>query len=201
MLLHPRPGRPAGAHRGRPTRAASARRSDPGTIVRRAIGVVHYDEPFRRPRSVRFVERTTPFMNRSPFALRRGALSPVSCPALVAAARGAMRSSAVARGAAAARSPSSTACRHLGRRSGVRRERHPGTGRRGLHRVPSRTTTRCRTTQRSTRPEGGEAIAIGDIINEGEIDEIEVPALEPGTYFFVCDVHPVEMTGHVVVEG
>jgi len=49
--------------------------------------------------------------------------------------------------------------------------------------------------------EGGEPIAVGNIISEGEVDEISVPELEPGEYFFVCDVHPVEMTGTVVVEG
>lgn len=49
--------------------------------------------------------------------------------------------------------------------------------------------------------EGGEEIAKGAVINEGETDEIEVPSLEPGEYFFVCDVHPQEMTGTVRVEG
>ncbi len=49
--------------------------------------------------------------------------------------------------------------------------------------------------------EGGEEIVIGNIINEGETDEVEVPALEPGEYFFVCDVHSGEMTGTIVVEG
>jgi plastocyanin len=48
--------------------------------------------------------------------------------------------------------------------------------------------------------EGGDAIATGDIINEGETDEVEVPALEPGEYYFVCDLHP-EMNGVIVVEG
>ena len=48
---------------------------------------------------------------------------------------------------------------------------------------------------------GGDEIAIGDVIGEGETDEIEVPALEPGEYFFVCDVHATEMTGTIVVEG
>jgi plastocyanin len=49
--------------------------------------------------------------------------------------------------------------------------------------------------------EGGELIARGDIINEGQTDEIEVPALEPGEYFFVCDLHVAEMRGVLVVEG
>jgi plastocyanin len=44
-------------------------------------------------------------------------------------------------------------------------------------------------------------IAQGDIIGEGATDEIEVPALETGEYFFVCDVHPADMAGTVVVEG
>ena len=48
--------------------------------------------------------------------------------------------------------------------------------------------------------EGGDAIVTGDIINEGETDEVEVSALEPGTYFFMCDLHP-EMNGTLVVEG
>ena len=49
--------------------------------------------------------------------------------------------------------------------------------------------------------EGGEEIVIGDVINGGETVEVEVPALEAGEYFFVCDVHPAEMTGSLVVEG
>jgi plastocyanin len=49
--------------------------------------------------------------------------------------------------------------------------------------------------------EGGDEIVIGDVINEGETIEVEVPALDAGEYFFVCDVHPQEMTGSVVVEG
>ena len=47
--------------------------------------------------------------------------------------------------------------------------------------------------------EGGEEIATGEIINEGQTDEVEIPALEPGTYFFVCDLHPAEMQGTIVV--
>lgn len=49
--------------------------------------------------------------------------------------------------------------------------------------------------------EGGDEIVTGNIINEGETDEVEVPALEPGEYFFVCDLHSGEMTGTIVVEG
>lgn len=49
--------------------------------------------------------------------------------------------------------------------------------------------------------EGGDEIAVGNIINEGETDEITIEGLEPGEYFFVCDVHPIEMTGTLVVEG
>jgi plastocyanin len=49
--------------------------------------------------------------------------------------------------------------------------------------------------------EGGDEIAVGRVIGEGETDEVEVPALDAGTYFFVCDVHPQEMTGTLVVEG
>jgi plastocyanin len=49
--------------------------------------------------------------------------------------------------------------------------------------------------------EGGDLIARGDIINEGQTDEIEVSALEPGEYFFVCDLHVAEMRGVLRVEG
>jgi plastocyanin len=48
--------------------------------------------------------------------------------------------------------------------------------------------------------EGGEPIAQGDIINGGETDEVNLGDLEPGTYYFVCDLHP-EMNGTFVVEG
>jgi plastocyanin len=50
--------------------------------------------------------------------------------------------------------------------------------------------------------EGGEQIASsGDpITGPDATDEVTVPALEPGTYFFKCDVHP-EMNGSIVVEG
>ncbi len=49
--------------------------------------------------------------------------------------------------------------------------------------------------------EGGELIVLGTVIGEGETDEVQVPALDAGEYFFVCDVHREEMTGTLVVEG
>lgn len=49
--------------------------------------------------------------------------------------------------------------------------------------------------------EGGEEVAIGNVIGEGETDEISIDGPTPGEYFFVCDVHPTEMTGTLVVEG
>lgn len=49
--------------------------------------------------------------------------------------------------------------------------------------------------------EGGDVIAEGNIINEGETDEVEIEGLSAGEYFFVCDLHSGEMTGTLVVEG
>ncbi len=49
--------------------------------------------------------------------------------------------------------------------------------------------------------EGGEEIVLGDVIEGGATVEVEVPSLDAGEYFFVCDIHPNEMTGSVVVEG
>ena len=49
--------------------------------------------------------------------------------------------------------------------------------------------------------QGGEEIAKGEIVTGPDAtDEVEVPALEPGTYFFVCDLH-TNMSGSLVVEG
>ena len=47
--------------------------------------------------------------------------------------------------------------------------------------------------------EGGEEIVVGEIITGPDVtEEIAVDALEPGTYYFRCDVHP-EMEGTIVV--
>lgn len=49
--------------------------------------------------------------------------------------------------------------------------------------------------------EGGDEIARGEVITGPDAEDVlEAPALEPGTYFFLCDVHP-DMNGTVVVEG
>ncbi len=51
--------------------------------------------------------------------------------------------------------------------------------------------------------EDGEEIVLGDVIDGGAtvVWLVEVPALDAGEYFFVCDIHPNEMTGSVVVES
>jgi plastocyanin len=48
--------------------------------------------------------------------------------------------------------------------------------------------------------EGGEVIVQGEIINQGESETIDVSALDAGTYYFMCDLHP-DMNGQLVVEG
>ncbi len=49
--------------------------------------------------------------------------------------------------------------------------------------------------------EGGDEIVTGGVVTGPDATTtINVPALEPGTYYFVCDVHP-EMNGTIVVEG
>lgn len=48
--------------------------------------------------------------------------------------------------------------------------------------------------------EGGDVIVKGDVIEAGQTVEVEVPALDAGEYYFVCDIH-TNMSGAVVVEG
>jgi len=49
--------------------------------------------------------------------------------------------------------------------------------------------------------EGGEDIVIGEVISGPDATtQVVVPALEPGTYYFRCDVHP-DMEGTIVVGG
>lgn len=49
--------------------------------------------------------------------------------------------------------------------------------------------------------EGGDAIAVSDsIVGPDAVTEVEVPALDPGTYYFQCDIHPF-MNGTLTAEG
>jgi plastocyanin len=48
--------------------------------------------------------------------------------------------------------------------------------------------------------EGGEAFVLGDTAEAGQTVTTDVSALEPGTYYFQCDIHP-DMNGQVVVSG
>ena len=49
--------------------------------------------------------------------------------------------------------------------------------------------------------EGGDEIVTGEVITGPDATTtINVPALDAGEYYFVCDLHP-EMNGTIVVEG
>lgn len=77
----------------------------------------------------------------------------------------------------------------------------------GTIRAPAGEAFTITFTQNETEPhnvaiyvsDGGDEIVVGEILTTvGATDEIEVPALEPSTYFFKCDVHP-EMNGELIV--
>ena len=49
--------------------------------------------------------------------------------------------------------------------------------------------------------EDGEEIFVGEIITGPDVTtQLPIPALDAGTYYFRCDVHP-DMEGTIVVEG
>jgi plastocyanin len=49
--------------------------------------------------------------------------------------------------------------------------------------------------------EGGDEIVVGEVITGPDATtQIVVPALDAGTYYFQCDVHP-DMNGTLVIEG
>ncbi|MEO7294654.1 MAG: cupredoxin domain-containing protein, partial [Candidatus Limnocylindria bacterium] len=47
--------------------------------------------------------------------------------------------------------------------------------------------------------EGGDRLVEGTVVNAGETVEVQVEALDAGEYYFVCDIHPDDMNGTVVV--
>ncbi len=50
-----------------------------------------------------------------------------------------------------------------------------------------------------TDSSAGESLFVGELVSSATT-VYEVPALEPGTYFFRCDLHP-EMNGTLVADG
>lgn len=51
-----------------------------------------------------------------------------------------------------------------------------------------------------TDPSAATPLFVGEIFPGPDARTYEVPALDPGTYFFRCDVHPTQMTGTFVVQ-
>jgi plastocyanin len=51
-----------------------------------------------------------------------------------------------------------------------------------------------------TDESAAESVFVGEIFQGVDTMSYEVPALEPGTFFFRCDVHPGQMTGTFVVK-
>jgi plastocyanin len=51
-----------------------------------------------------------------------------------------------------------------------------------------------------TDASASKALFVGDLVNGPGTSTYHVTALEPGTYFFWCDVHPAQMTGTFVVK-
>jgi len=47
--------------------------------------------------------------------------------------------------------------------------------------------------------EGGDRLVEGTVVNAGETVEVMVDALDAGEYYFMCDIHPADMNGTVVV--
>jgi len=45
----------------------------------------------------------------------------------------------------------------------------------------------------------GTPLFVGEVFNGPDVVTYDVPALDAGTYFFRCDVHPTTMTGTFVV--
>ncbi|HXF37373.1 MAG TPA: cupredoxin domain-containing protein, partial [Actinomycetota bacterium] len=51
----------------------------------------------------------------------------------------------------------------------------------------------------STEPTGGRELFRGRIVEGPGTTTYRLPSLEPGTYFFRCDIHPPQMHGTFVV--
>jgi plastocyanin len=49
-----------------------------------------------------------------------------------------------------------------------------------------------------TDKSASQKVSVGEIVTSAKADQV-VPALQPGTYFFRCDIHP-DMTGSIVAK-